>query len=188
MILLSLCYNQLNKIIFYLEEKMNTLIPVSSKIFEGNVPLQFSNILDGLTNYLNFNINGNNVLDGENAIIEFLTEVFQLNDNEGFVDLYLNKLDESEKNNLLKMCYTDDTNTIIEHINLNHNEPYYKLTNKSLIPFLVRLNTREIFFVTFYFSKIPFTIWGNFNMTFPCFSDNEENSNYYKKLAKNHNL
>ena len=76
---------------------MNTLIPVSSKIFDENVPLQFSNILDGLTNYLNFNINGNNVLDGENAIIEFLTEVFQLNDNEGFVDLYLNKLDESEK-------------------------------------------------------------------------------------------
>lgn len=167
---------------------MNTLIPISSKDFKENVSIEFNNILEGLDNYLNFEIKGTNLNKSENNIIDFITEVFKLNNNEGFVDFYLNNLDNSSKENLINMCCPNDKEIILEHINLNHKEPYYKLTDSSLIPFLVRLNTGEVFFVTFYFTKIPLTIWGNYNMTFPCFTDKDENFNYYKKLALLHKL
>ena len=58
---------------------------------------------------------------------------------------------------------------------------------QKLIPFLVRLSTREIFFITFYFNKIPITIWGNYNMEFPCFFENEKDMNFYKNLWSNFN-
>lgn len=167
---------------------MNTLIPITSTMFKENVCIRFNNILDGFNNYMNFEIKGNHLDNGENAIIDFLTEVFELNDNECFADLYLNNLDESQKSNLLNMCCPDDRDIIIKHISLNHSEPYYKITDKCLIPFLVRLNTHEVFFVTFYFTKIPLTCWGNYNMTFPCFTDKDENLNFYKKLAETYKL
>ena len=165
---------------------MNTLIPVSSTLFKENVSIKFNNILEGLNNYMNFEMKADSIDNGEDAIIDFLTEVFELNDNEGFVDLYLNNLDETSKNNLLNMCCSSDRDIIIKHINLNHKEPYYKINDKKLIPFLVRLNTYEVFFVTFYFTKIPLTCWGNYNMTFPCFTDTDENLNFYKKLAESY--
>ena len=167
---------------------MNTLMPISTAQFRNNVSIRFNNILDGFDNYKNFEIKGENIEDGENAIISFLSKVFELNNNEAYVDLYLNNLDESDKENLLNICCQDDKEIILKHINLNHNEPYYKLTNKSLIPFLTRLNTGEVFFVTFYFTKVPLTIWGNYNRQFPCFTDTDENLNMYKELAKLHNL
>ncbi|SFU69720.1 hypothetical protein SAMN04487886_11071 [Clostridium sp. DSM 8431] len=167
---------------------MNNLIPISHLIFNENVSIKFNNILEGLDNFNNFEIKGTELNGGENTIIDFLTEIFELNDNECFIDLYLNNLDGPGKNNLLNMCCPDDKDMIIKHINLNHNEPYYKVKDKSLIPFLARLNTREVFFVTFYFTKIPLTIWGNYNMTFPCFSDKENNIDFYKNIAKSYNL
>ena len=77
---------------------------------------------------------------------------------------------------------------LINNINIKNDSVYYKVDNQKLIPFLVRLSTREIFFITFYFNKIPITIWGNYNMTFPCFTDTDENLDLYKELAKLHNL
>ena len=167
---------------------MNTLIPISTVEFKNNVSIRFNNILDGFDNYKNFEIKGESIEKDENTIISFLTEVFELNNNKAYVDLYLNNLDKSDKENLLNICCQDDKEIIMEHINLNHDEPYYKLKDKSLIPFLARLNTGEVFFVTFYFTKVPLTIWGNYNMTFPCFTDTDENLDLYKELAKLHNL
>ncbi len=167
---------------------MRTLIPINSSVFKENVSIRFTSILDGFNNYKSFEIKGQNLENAETAIINFLTEVFELNNNEAYVDLYLNNLDKSDKENLLNICCLDDKEIIMKHINLNHNEPYYKITDKSLIPFLTRLNTHEVFFVTFYFTKLPLTIWGNYNMTFPCFIDTDKNLNLYKELAKLHNL
>ncbi|MDY5913568.1 MAG: hypothetical protein SPJ62_16520 [Inconstantimicrobium porci] len=167
---------------------MSTLIPVSSLEFRENVKIRFSNILDGLDNYNNFEIDGRNSDNGENEIINFLTEVFELNDCEAYVDLYLNNLDHEGEKNLLNLCCADDKEIITKQMKLNHDEPYYKVTNKSLIPFLARLNTREVFFVTFYFTKKPLTVWGNYNMSFPCFTENKEDLDFYRKIAKHYSL
>lgn len=167
---------------------MSTLQPITTKDFKEKVSIRFNNILEGLDNYLNFEINAQNLKNAEECIIDFITKIFKLNQNEAFVDLYINNLDETSKNKLLDICCQEDKETIISHINLGHNEPYYRLTEKSLIPFLVRLNTSESFFVTFYFIQKPITIWGNYNKTFPCFTKTKEALTYYKILASTYNL
>ena len=164
------------------------LVPVSSLEFRENVTIRFNNIMDGLDNYLNFEINGNHIDNGENEMINFITEVFEENGCEAYIDLYLNNLDDAGRSNLLNLCCKDDKEIITAQINLNHSEPYYKVTDKSLIPFLVRLNTREVFFVTFYFVKRPLTVCGNYNMTFPCFIGSKEDLDFYKKTAALHSL
>ena len=167
---------------------MNTLHPVSISEFNKNVSIRFKNILDGFDLYKNFQIYGDNLYDFEADMINFLTDILQYNSNECYIDLYLNNLTSADKNNLLNTCTKKDKSIILDHINLNHDNPYYKLCNKDLIPFLVRLNTREIFFVTFYFTHIPITIWGNYNLNFPCFTNNEYNIKYYYDIASKNNL
>ena len=73
-------------------------------------------------------------------------------------------------------------------MHITHDGVYFKLIDKSLIPFFIRLNTREVFFVTFYFTNRPITVWGNYNMKFPCFVTNDEDLEYYLQLASKLNL
>lgn len=43
---------------------------------------------------------------------------------------------------------------------------------------------RELFFVTFYFYNKLITIWGNYNIKFPCFFYSEEDFDFYFDLSK----
>lgn len=164
------------------------LIPVNTDEFQKNINIRFKNILSGFDSFLNFTIDAQNLADGEDIIIDFIEKIFEENNDECYVDLYLNTLSEDDKNNLLNLLSDDDKHILKQLINLNHDNPYYKFNDKSLIPFLARLNTREIFFVTFYFRKVPITIWGNYNLNFPCFFNDESNLNHYLKLAEEINL
>ena len=101
------------------------------------------------------------------------------------MDFYINKLSPEDKEKLISLISKEDRELLKSHLSLQpNNGVYYKLINKDLIPFLTRLNTRELFFVTFYFSNKPITIWGNYNMKFPCFFDSEEDFDFYYDLSK----
>ena len=167
---------------------MNYLQPITTSQFNDLVKSKFNNIIDGFNNYKNFEINGNNSNTPENSIICFLSKIFETNNNEMYIDLFFNQLSETEKNNVINLCPVEYKKTIINIININHNEPYYKVCDKKIIPLLVSLNTHEIFFTTFFCVKIPITIWGNYNMNFPCFFNNIDSLNFYKKIASNYNL
>lgn len=52
------------------------------------------------------------------------------------------------------------------------------------IHFVTILCTREIFFSTFYSTKYPCTIWGNYDMRLPVFFSSGEYVENYKTLAK----
>ena len=89
------------------------------------------------------------------------------------------------KKSLFPLVAYEDKKILELHLNAEpHDGVFYKLTNKDLIPFLVRLNTREIFFVTFYFINKPITIWGNYDMKFPCFFNKQEDLDFYYNLSK----
>jgi hypothetical protein len=149
------------------------------------VSIRFKNILDGFDLFKNFTIEASNIKDGENRLIKFIETIFEENNNEGFVDFYINRLSSEDKEKLISLISEEDREVLKSHLNLKpSNSVFYKLTNKALIPFLVRLNTRELFFVTFYFTNKPITIWGNYNMKFPCFFDNQEDFDFYYSLSK----
>lgn len=161
------------------------LIPISNEEFNSMINIKFKNILDGFNLFKSFTIEAENIKDGENNLIKFIEKVFEENYNEAYIDFYINKLSPEDREKLVSLICEEDAEILKLHLNLKPtNSVYYKLTNKALIPFLVRLNTRELFFVTFYFSNKPITIWGNYNMKFPCFFDKQEDLDFYFNLSK----
>lgn len=161
------------------------LIPMSNEEFNSMINIKFKNILDGFNLFKSFTIEAENIKDGENKLIKFIEKVFEENNNEAYVDFYINRLSPEDREKLVSLICEEDAEMLKLHLNLKPtNSVYFKLTNKTLIPFLVRLNTRELFFVTFYFSNKPITIWGNYNMKFPCFFDKQEDLDFYFNLSK----
>lgn len=168
---------------------MNNLpIPISSDEFKNNISIRFNNILDGFDNYENFTINGNISNNGENDIINFISHIFAENDDECYIDFYMNKLNDSEKENLMNSIDKEHRLLLKAIIDIKHNDIYYRITDKTLLPFFIKLCTKELFFITFYFRKKPATIWGNYNLKFPCFFDDSNVLNHYYHLAENYKL
>ena len=165
------------------------LIPISDDEFLNRVNIRFSNILDGFNEFKSFTILATDIKNGENKIIRFIEKIFELNNFECYVDFYISKISNEDKEKLIDLVPEEDKKVLISHLNSkSNNGTFYKLNNVSLIPFLVRLNTREIFFVTFYFTNKPITIWGNYNMKFPCFLNKQENLNFYYNLSESFGL
>lgn len=162
------------------------LIPISNDEFKNAVSIRFNNILDGFDLFKNFTIEANTMdNDGENKLIKLIETIFEKNNSEGYVDFYLNKISDEDKEKLISLISNEDREILKLHLNIEpHDGVFYKLKNKALIPFLVRLNTRELFFVTFYFTNKSITIWGNYDMKFPCFFNKQEDLNFYSTLAK----
>lgn len=161
------------------------LIPITNEEFSSMVNIRFRNILDGFDMFKNFTIEADNIEEGEKILIKFIEAIFEKNNNEGFVDFYINKLSPEDKEKLISLISKEDRELLNSHLSLQPNTGvYYKLINKDLIQFLTRLNTRELFFVTFYFYNKPITIWGNYNMKFPCFFDSQEDFDFYYDLSK----
>ncbi|AWK50258.1 hypothetical protein DIC82_03970 [Clostridium beijerinckii] len=160
------------------------LIPISNNEFENKVDIRFNNILQGFDLFKNFTIEAINIENGENKIIKFIENIFEENNCEAYVDFYINKISDEDKYKLMSLVPDEDKNILKVHLNAElHDGVFYKLNNKALVPFLVRLNTREIFFVTFYFINKPITIWGNYGMKFPCFFNTEKDFDFYYNLS-----
>ena len=165
----------------------NSLIPISTIDFNNTINIKFNNILDGFDFFKNFTIDGN-VTCGEEKIITFIEKIFEENIDDTYIDFYINRISSEDKSNLMNLISDNDKNTLREFKNITHDGVYFKLIDKNLIPFFVRLNTKEVFFVTFYFNNRPITVWGNYNMKFPCFVNNDEDLEYYLQLASKLNL
>ena len=133
----------------------------------------------------NFTIEATHIENRENKIIKFIENIFDENNCEAYVDFYINKLSDEDREQLISLVPDEDKEILKLHLNAKfHEGVFYKVLNKALIPFLVRLNTREIFFVTFYFYNMPITIWGNYGMKFPCFFNEQKDLDFYYNICK----
>lgn len=130
----------------------NSLIPISTIDFNNTINIKFNNILDGFDFFKNFTIDGN-VTCGEEKIITFIEKIFEENIDDTYIDFYINRISSEDKSNLMNLISDNDKNTLREFMNITHDGVYFKLIDKNLIPFFVRLNTKEVFFVTFYFNN-----------------------------------
>lgn len=160
------------------------LQPINEEIFKENITIRFNNINDGFNRFENFILHDKSNDSMEEKLIEFIDKALQLNEEENsYVDFYLSRLNEEEKNKMLKLLNDDDKKILKRLITEVKDETIYFRLSKEIIPFFTRLSTREIFFCTFYFAKFPCTIWGNYNMKFPVFFNDKENGEKYKNIA-----
>ncbi|MVX66701.1 hypothetical protein GKZ28_23835 [Clostridium chromiireducens] len=165
------------------------LIPIDDDAFKSEVSIRFNNILEGFDSFKNFTLMANSIENGENNFIKFIEYIFEINNCSAYVDFYINKISDADKKKLLDLVPDEDKDILKSHLSFDkHTGVFFKILNKDLIPFLVRLNTREIFFVTFYFTYKPITIWGNYNLNFPCFFNTQENLEFYYNISKSFEL
>lgn len=160
------------------------LIPVSEKIFKEEVKIRFDNINDGFNRFQNAILVTDNNNMFEKNIIGFLQKLIEINGEENcYVDFYYNKLDEHSKKRLLELLDEEDRRYLNKFVSYSKNDSVYFKITKEDIPFITRLNCREILFCTIYFTKNNCTIWGNYNKKFPVFCESEEILNQYRDIS-----
>ena len=142
------------------------LYPINEEVFKKSVKIRFDNINDGFEKF------NHEILEDKNEaeLIQYIENLYDENGFDNFyVDLYLNRIDKNNENQFINMLCEEDKNTY-ESVKeeYDYSTVYYKI-DKSLIPFITRLSTRELLFTTIYLTKSNKTIWGNYNMKFPIF-------------------
>lgn len=168
------------------------LRPISKEIFENNVNIRFNNILDGFNNYKYKHLECNydvNLKFNEMNFIKFIEESYKLNKNSCYIDFYIKNLNQYEYNKLLEGLDGEDKNilnSIWEYIlkNSSYVTEYFEVNDIYILKLLVKMCTRELFFITFYFTEIPLTIWGNYNLSFPIFFEDDSILDTYIETAK----
>lgn len=165
------------------------LISVNENDFKEKVNIRFNNITEGINRFESKTLESDNSYDFEKSIIAFLQEAVILNGVENsYVDFYYNVLGEDDKKRFKELLNCEDKEFIkkFEYEN-SEDGVYYNLTLES-IPFIARITAREVLFSTIYFTKEPFTIWGNYNEKFPVFYNEKDIYDKYNNIAKGFGL
>ena len=162
---------------------------ISTEEFNLKVSLKFNNILEGYNKFKVIELYPNNkVKDGEVAYISLIREIFE-KDKALIIDFYKNNLSEESINFIKENIDLKDNILLNEILNKDSGDRiYFEIQNEKYLDLLTKLNTRELFFVTFYFYKSNITIWGNYNMKFPLFYENNDKVDEYLNIAKSKNL
>jgi hypothetical protein len=159
----------------------NLLYPISEELFKDKVIIRFENINDGFDRFESIMLESLITHNTEEGIVTFLDMAIQLNgEDNSYVDFYLSRLDKEARDNLLALLNDEDKEVFKRIIREVQDDTIYFRLSREVIPFITRLSTRELFFCTFYFTKYPCTIWGNYNMNFPVFFNNKEDIEKYK--------
>ncbi|WP_297437737.1 hypothetical protein [uncultured Clostridium sp.] len=126
----------------------------------------------------------------EDSFISFMKRCYRLNKDRGMIfDFYTNRLD-GEVLEKIKKELTDTEvilfNELVEMTELRGK--YFKVLNIDILEILVKLCIRELFFITFYLLDDNITIWGNYNMKFPIFYNNDTDIQEYVNVARDNKL
>lgn len=157
--------------------------------FNKIVNIKFDNILSGFNNYsfIELTPKKDKPFNGiEEDIIKTFESFFDENclENGLLIDFYKHMLNR-ESIEIIKSNLNIEENKLLDSIlnEGNDDDIYFEITNKSYIKLLVKLCTRELFFITFYFTNNHVTIWGNYNCRFPLFYNESSKINNYLKIA-----
>lgn len=168
-----------------------SLLEIDEKEFKEEVDIYFESIIEGFDKYKNLLLLPKETNDSslvEENYIGFVRDLYNLNDKKLVIDFYISNLDNIEYKCLYDSLDINDKEILKIIKNKNYTSKYFKVIEENIIDFLVKLCTREKFFVTFYFTKKPLTIWGNYNYKFPIFYKEEENVEYLNKILNAHNI
>lgn len=168
-----------------------SLLELSEKEFKEKVEIQFKYISEGFDKYKSLLLSPKETKNfqlGEDSYIELVKNLYDVNDGNLIIDFYISNLSNEEYKTLYNSLNEKDKYTLELIKNKNYNSSYFVVKDESIIDFLVRLCTREMFFVTFYFTSYPLTIWGNYNLRFPIFYKKNESIHCLKEILNKNTL
>ncbi|GKX67391.1 hypothetical protein [Inconstantimicrobium mannanitabidum] len=129
--------------------------------------IYIENIQRGFSKYPNLIIEGS-----EEYVNNAVKQLVAANGIENsYADFYYGRLDEDEKNKV-KEALNEREIVIVESLQLSKDDIFVHL-NDELLEILLKLTSKEVLFSTFYFTKYPTLVWGNYGRRYPVFFKDE---------------
>lgn len=132
-------------------------------------------------------------LSQENKYLSFFERVFEINDNEAYIDLG----GEDDKSKITKImdrqCEGLDKIDRLIYVNqidvLNNGDNYiYKIGNINLLKLFIKGFLREKIWNSLYFNSHPMILISNYDLSLPIIIDNNKDKQLYEKIANENNL
>ncbi|MGG5372403.1 hypothetical protein IGI67_004075 [Enterococcus sp. AZ196] len=132
-------------------------------------------------------------LSQENKYLSFFERVFEINDNEAYIDLG----GEDDKGKITKVmdrqCEGLDKIDRLIYVNqidvLNNGDNYiYKIGNINLLKLFIKGFLREKIWNSLYFNSHPMILVSNYDLSLPIIIDNDIDKKLYEKIANENNL
>jgi len=125
--------------------------------------IYIENIQEGFNKYPNLTLEGT-----EGYINNEIRQLFNANGvKNSYADFYYGRLDQEEKNRV-KAALDEKEIIVIESLQLTDNDIFLRL-NSELLEILLKLTVNEVLFSSFYFTKYPCLVWGNYGKRYPVF-------------------
>ena len=145
---------------------MNKIVDLEQIKKENAVYIE--NIQDGFNNYLNIILEGS-----EEEVNNAIRQLFKYNGiDSSYADFYYGRLDQDAKNKV-RSALDEKEILLIESLHLSSNDIFVRLDNE-LLEILLKLTASEVLFSSFYFTKHPCTVWGNYDRKYPVFFENQD--------------
>ena len=129
--------------------------------------IYIKNIQEGFNKYPNTIIEGTE--EDVNNVIRRLINKNGIENS--YADFYYGKLDQEEKNRV-RAVLNEKEIMLVESLNLSAKDIFIRL-NAELVEILLKLTASEILFSSFYFTKYPCLVWGNYGHRYPIFFKDE---------------
>ena len=141
------------------------IITLENLINKGAI--YFNSITEGFDKYDNYTLEGSEE--------EIFNEIYKLREENGiensFVDFYYGVLKEEEKNRIKKIIDDEYLSILAKYEDLK--EVVYLELDNEILKLTAKLNAKEALFSTYYFTKDPCTIWGNYQLRYPVFKNKD---------------
>lgn len=132
-------------------------------------------------------------LSQESKYLTFFEKVFELNDNQAYIDLG----GEADKDKIIKIIerQSEGLDKIDKLILLNQvdvmndvNNYIYKIENINILKSFVKGFLREKIWNSLYFSSHPMLLIANYDLSLPIIVDNTQDKTIYEKMATENDL
>jgi len=153
------------------------LYPVTAEILREQGAILLEHVGDGFEKCAFFMIQGD-----AGKLQSFLEACLRENLEEGYADFYYSRLTEEQKADF-RAGLREEELQVLDRFVQQEDRIYYPLTEESLA-FLADITARGWLFSTFYFTKQPCTVWGNYDGNYPVFCHTPEEVQFYRKLAE----
>ncbi|MDT2660323.1 hypothetical protein P7E02_10610 [Enterococcus hulanensis] len=132
-------------------------------------------------------------LSQENKYLSFFERVFEINDNEAYIDFGgeddKSKIIESIDNDFEALDKIDRLIYMNQIDILNNGDNYiYKIENINLLKLFIKGFLREKIWNSLYFNSHPMVLISNYDLSLPIIIDNNQDKELYEKIANENNL
>ena len=129
--------------------------------------IYIKNIQEGFNKYPNTTLEGT-----EEYVNNAIRRLFNaIGIENSYADFYYGKLDQEEKNRV-RAALNEKEIMVVESLKLSAEDIFIR-PNPELLEILLKLTASEILFSSFYFTKYPCLVWGNYGHRYPIFFKDE---------------